>query len=454
MAEETAAAVEKAPEQEEKNYEINIPALKQAIKDKLGARVKMYLKICARCGLCADKCHFFLAHDRDPKQVPSYKIKPLLELVKKKGNVDEAFLKNMYEVAFGDCSMCRRCSLYCPFGIDIATMISFTRSLLVTQGLTPEPLKKAIANYYETGNQMAITDEEWVDTIEWMEEDLQEELPGATIPIDKHGAKIMYTVNAREPKFYPMDIYYAAKVFYLAGEDWTVPSKPGWDDTNLAMFAGDIKAASHVVGLIRDRAIELGVKQVAITECGHAFRATKWEGPGWLGEPYPFEVVHSVELFAQYLRDGRIKIKEKGFEEPATYQDPCNVSRSGGLAQDGRYLMNRLCADFRDMVPSGDGNYNFCCGGGGGFIPMAGEFRKRRLDSGKVKAEQIRKTGAKVVIVPCHNCFDQINDLSKTYELGVKVVQFKEVLEELMIVPEELLPKEEDENEAGEGGQE
>ena len=89
---------------------------------------------------------------------------------------------------------------------------------------------------------------------------------GLKIPIDKKGAKIMYTVNAREPKFYPQDIMEVAKIFYVAGEDWTVPSESGWDDTNLAMFAGDVKTAKMIVENTFKRAEELEVQQVAITE--------------------------------------------------------------------------------------------------------------------------------------------------------------------------------------------
>ena len=190
--------------------QINTPVLKKALDEKLNARVKTYLGICARCGLCADTCHFFLANDRDPKLVPSYKMKSLLELLKKKGDVSKEWMEDFFEQVYGTCTMCRRCSIYCPFGIDIASMVSFMRSLVVTQGMQPQPLKEATQNYWDTGNQMAVTDEDWVDTIQWMEEELQDELPGATIPIDKQGAKIMYTVNAREPKFYPMDIQLAA----------------------------------------------------------------------------------------------------------------------------------------------------------------------------------------------------------------------------------------------------
>ncbi len=152
-------------------------------------------------------------------------------------------------------------------------------------------------------------------------------------------------------------------------------------------------------------------------------------------------MVHSVQLFYEYLRDGRIKIDpDKRITEPITYQDPCNISRSGGLWEQGRYLMNALCTDFRDMVPNRE--YNHCCGGGGGYVPMGPSFKKRRMESGKIKADQIRETGAKIVLVPCHNCFDQIRDLSTEYNLGVKVVHFKTIMAPMMMLPDEMKPEE------------
>ena len=149
-----------------------------------------------------------------------------------------------------------------------------------------------------------------------------------------------------------------------------------------------------------------------------------------------------MELFHDYIRDGRIKLKEK-VKEPTTVQDPCNVVRSGGLAEKNQRLAEMLSEDFRPM--SYQGNYNYCCGGGGGAMPMGGEMRKDRLKAGKIKADQIRETGAKVVFVPCHNYIDQIRDLSKEYDLGIKAVHFKEVITELMEIPEEMIPKEEEE---------
>jgi Fe-S oxidoreductase len=236
------------------------------LKPRMGARLKTWLNICAHCGLCADTCHFYLANDRDPKMIPAHKVKFLKDIRKKKGKVDRDYLQKIYDTVYHECNMCRRCTLYCPFGIDIALMISLLRGLLLSQGIAPEGLVKAVDNYKETGNQMAVSKEDWVETIEWCEEEMAEELVGLKIPIDKKGARIMYTVNAREPKFYPQDIMEVAKIFHVAGEDWTVPSESGWDDTNLAMFISDLETARTIVENTFKRAEELEVKQIAVTE--------------------------------------------------------------------------------------------------------------------------------------------------------------------------------------------
>ena len=262
MSEEaTAMDTEKTSPKEVKPDEIM-----DFLKSKMGARFKMWLKICAHCGLCADTCHHYLASGKDPKMIPSYKVRFLLEMLRKKGKVDRDYLKKVYDTVYYECNMCRRCTLYCPFGIDIALMISLLRSLLLSQEMAPEGLLKAVENYKEFGNQMAVTKEDWVETLEWCEEETAEELVGLKIPIDKKGAKIMYTVNAREPMFYPQDIMEVAKIFHVAGEDWTVPSESGWDDTNLAMFCADVNTARFIVENTFKRADELGVQQVAVTE--------------------------------------------------------------------------------------------------------------------------------------------------------------------------------------------
>ena len=253
------------------------------IQNTFKSRFKTWLEICAHCGLCAESCFYYLANNWDPKQVPSYKIQTTLgELVKRKGDVDNAFMQMCMDTAFSKCTCCTRCGVYCPFGIDMGVMFSYLRGLLFSQGFTPWEMKIGSGMHRVYRAQMDVTIEDWVETCEWMEEEWEEEYPGLKIPIDKENADIMYTINAREPKVYPQDIAEAAVLFHLAGENWTVPSE-GWEETSLAMFAGDWAACKMQVETVYDAMKRLKPKRMVVTECGHAYRATVIEGPYWAG---------------------------------------------------------------------------------------------------------------------------------------------------------------------------
>ncbi len=340
--------------------------------------------------------------------------------------------------------MCKRCAIFCPFGIDIATMITVSRHICHSQGYKPKSLSDFSENCRQSGNHMAMPVEELIDTCDWMEEETEDEYQGVKIPVDKPNVKYMYTINPREPVYYPQDISNAAILFAAAGESWTIPTF-GWDCTNLPMFCGDRDLAGQQVRNVYEKALELGAQKILITECGHAFRSLAFEGPylaGYQGGKPPVEVVHFVRLMYEYLRDGRIKIDPaKKIKAPITYQDPCNVSRNGGLWEEARNIIPYIAEDFRDMSPNRD--HNHCCGGGGGIMPMGPKYKPVRMATGRVKAEQIRATGAEIVITPCHNCFDQINDLSEEYDLGVTALALKEILVEAMMVPEHMKLEEE-----------
>lgn len=409
------------------------------------ARVRTWLNICSRCGLCAESCFVYLSNDRNPKLSPAYKFKSTVgEMYRRKGRVDREFLEKCFAPLWLQCTTCKRCSMYCPFGIDIATLISLGRHVCYSQGVVPDKLKFFTDNCRKGGNHMDLPKEELLDTCEWMVEEAEDDYRGVTIPIDQKGATYMYTINPREPVFYPQELSLAAIVFSIAEVSWTLPTY-GWDCTNLPMFAGDRAVAGQQARIVYEKAQELGCEKILITECGHAYRSLAFEGPylaGYADGKPPVEIVHSIQLLYEIIRDGRIRIDPtKKLKEPVTYQDPCNVSRNGGLWETGRKLIDFLCEDYREMTPNRE--HNHCCGGGGGILPMGPDFKPDRIANGRVKAEQIRATGAKVVIAPCHNCFDQINDLGEEFDLGITVMSFKELIIEMMEVPERFRPSEE-----------
>jgi len=432
---------------EMRQLDVDVAKLQATLKKTFKSRLRTWLDMCARCGLCADSCFLYLVNDHDPTQVPSYKVQSTLgELVRRNGKVDNAFMMKCMETAWAKCTCCNRCGMYCPHGIDMGIMMSYLRGLCYSQGFVPWEMKIGAGMHRVYNAQMDVTDEAWVETCEWMAEENGDDYPGLEIPVDKVGAEIMYTCNAREPKHYPEDIAETAILFHLAGEDWTVPSK-GWEQTSLAMFAGDWEACKNQVQRVYDAMERLKPKVMVGTECGHAHRATVIEGPYWCGrrdgQP-PVKCMHYVEWVAHALRTGKLKIDPaKRIKEPVTIQDSCNYVRNHGLGKITREIISHIVEPgyFREMTPNLE--HNYCCGGGGGFNGI-GLFRKQRNKGLITKRDQILATGAKLVIAPCHNCWDAIRDLEEEYPIGIRWSFLKPLLIKMVVMPDHLKPQDEE----------
>jgi CheY-like chemotaxis protein len=268
---------------------------------------------------------------------------------------------------------------------------------------------------------MGVLKEDYLDTLEWMSEELEDEVgdPACHIPIDKMDCDIVYSINPREVKYDPRSISDAAKIFYYAGENWTMPSE-GWDMTNFGLFSGDDDLGGAVARRLFEKVSELRGKKLVISECGHGYRSTRCEGQNWGQWDVDFVMESSVDTMLRYIKEGRIKVDKTKNTIPVTFHDSCNNARSCGLYEEPRELLNLVCSDFREMYPNRA--ENFCCTGGGGAMSMS-EYTPRRLKSARIKAEQLKATGAKTVVTSCHNCVDGLSDCIKHYKLGMEVTQ-------------------------------
>lgn len=397
------------------------------LKSETGPRLKAYLKTCVHCGLCSDACHFFLSFDRDPHYSPVGKVKQTLgQFILNKHRITAEHIRKAAIIAYTECNMCKRCILYCPFGIDTAYMISIVRRICHRLGVTPLYLQDTAHSHSAFMNQMWVKEDEWIDTIHWQEEDAREEIPNLRIPLEKQGAEIMYSVIAPEPRFQAELIYKAAVLMNRAGIDWTLPATPGWDNSDMAMYSGDNEIMGRITRTHFEAAERLHVKKIVMGECGHAFRSVYDTGNRWLGWALPpIPVIHAVEFYYDLLKSGRITIREK-FKRPATFHDPCNIVRGRGLHEKARYIISRTCEDFIEMTPNRE--HNFCCGAGGGVINCGPPYKTKRMQASRVKAEQLTRTGAEVVITPCHNCHSGIDDILHHYKIPMSVMFMVDIL--------------------------
>jgi len=436
-----------------------IKMMEEQLQKKLSRQVVGSLVGCVHCGMCNDSCHYVLAFPDDPKMTPSYKADQVRKLFKAnhdwtgsvfpwwvgadKVPLTDDDLETLKDISFGTCTNCRRCTINCPMGVDTATLNRIMRGLLSHVGVMPEGVRVVSKDQWELGNQMGVLKEDYLDTLEWMSEELEEDLghSHAAIPVDKANAKIMYCINPREVKYDPRTIKEAALIFYAAGEDWTMPSE-GWDNTNFGLFSGDDGLGGACAKREYEKARELGVEKVVISECGHGFRSTRFEGVNWAGEAEPFPMESSVMTMLNYIKEGKIKVDPTKNPQRMTFHDSCNNARSGGFFEEPRELLRLVSMDFQEMYPNRAENY--CCTGGGGAMSMS-EYTPRRLQSAKIKADQIRATGAKVVVTSCHNCVDGLNDLIKHYELDCEVKQLVNLVANALVFDDAAKPVEEPE---------
>jgi len=416
---------------------------------KLNRQVVGSLVACVHCGMCTESCHYVLANPGDPTYAPAYKADRIRKLFKrhfdwtgrifpwwvKAGSIftDEE-LEELKDIVFGKCTNCRRCSLNCPMGVDLATFNRMARGLLVSVGVMPEGVAVVSKDQWEIGNQMGVLKEDYIETLEWMDEELQDELgvPGPLIPIDRPDCDVVYSINPREVKYDPRSIADAAKIFHVAGENWTMPSE-GWDMTNFGLFSGDDDLGGSVAKRLYEKVIELRGKKLVISECGHGYRSTRCEGPNWAKFDVPYEMESSVLTMLRYIKEGRIKVDKTRNSKSVTFHDSCNNARSCGLFEEPRELLNLVVTDFREMHPNRAENY--CCTGGGGAMSMS-EYTPRRLKSAKIKAEQLKATGAEVVVTSCHNCVDGLADLIRHYKLDMEVTQLVNLVADALVIEE------------------
>ena len=377
---------------------------------------------CLACGMCTAGCPYSDVHDnQDPRK---FLRKVLL------GMKEDAF-KDPY---IWYCTMCERCTIECPMNVNMAALVRNLRSTWDKDKI-PGYLQTIAEEHKDSGNQMNVGQEDYEETLEWIEEELQEELgdPNFKIPLNKKGAKYFYGFNARDIKYYPNELQSTLLLFYVAGIDYTISTKR-WDATNISLFTGQTDDFLAISMPLWQEVEDLGCEQLIVTECGHAFRSMRWGyRTYWKGKQYPIR--HILDLLNELVKEGKIKLDPDAITEVVTYHDPCNTARKEGVFEAPRELINSFIKNFVDM--NSVGKMNYCCGAGGGGMAMP-EYNEIRKAKGKRKVDQVLETGAEIVIVPCHNCIDQFNDLNKWYveKSKSKNMHMCSLMERALIMPE------------------
>jgi Fe-S oxidoreductase len=406
--------------------------------------LQVYLDSCVKCGACTDKCQFFLGSG-DPKNMPAARADLLRQVYRKyftpAGTIapdlvgakplTREMLDEWY-VYFHQCSQCRRCSLFCPYGIDTAEISMAAREIMDHIGLGQKYTNEIVLKCHEIGNNLGIPEKALHNICESLEEDIKDETGiDVRVPVNEAGADILLVPPSAdffvEPHIDGLAGY--AKVFHQAGMSWTMSSHAS-EAGNFGMFMGSYENMHRVANRIREAALDLGVKRIIMGECGHAWRvaysflntlAGPWD---FLDPNYPIPQ-HICEYTVDMINRGALNLDPTANDHmTVTYHDSCNPSRGsrmgdlpGGQFTIPREMIKAACNKFVDMHSDTICEKTFCCGGGGGLL--TDELMEVRVRGAKPRMQALKQVmdndGVTHMVSICAICKSQFTAVVPFY---------------------------------------
>ncbi|MBF0125542.1 MAG: (Fe-S)-binding protein, partial [Magnetococcales bacterium] len=235
--------------------------------------LQVFMDICVKCGACTDKCHYFLG-TQDPYNMPVQRAELLRSVYRRyftpagqyapklvrAADFDEEML-NKWSTYFHQCSQCRRCSVFCPYGIDTAEVTMAAREIMDSIGVGHKYSAEIIGKVHTLGNNLGIPKPALRGTLQFVEDDILDNTGHEVhLPIDVEGAEVLLVPPSAdffsEPHISSLMGY--AKVFHQAGISFTISSYAS-EAANFGMFIGSYAQKKKISQRIAEKARELGV---------------------------------------------------------------------------------------------------------------------------------------------------------------------------------------------------
>lgn len=409
-------------------------AMRHFVRD-FGATAATWMEACIHCGQCADACHYYV-QTGDAKYTPIWKLEPFKQAYKREAGpfapiyralrlkkpVTAAELESWQELIYDSCTLCGRCSLICPMGIDIASLISLARHGMAKAGLVPHELWAVAERAKREGSPLGATAKVFRERCEWLADE-----HNTPIHVDLPRADVLVSMSSIEIMKYPDSIVATAHVLNHLGLSWTFRTD-GYEATNFGMLAGDTDWQKDSSLKLIHAAIACGAHTLILPECGHAYGALRWQGANMYGKPLPFRVLHISEFLAEQVKSGSLRLKP--LQKSVTFHDPCQVSRRGGATRAPRDVLHALGTDLHEMTPTGD--VNWCCGGGGGVVTIhrADSLRYKVFQN---KMRQVDDASAELLVSSCSNCRQTFDDGQAHFHWDKTMLSLLELVSDQLI---------------------
>jgi Fe-S oxidoreductase len=396
--------------------------VREGIKERLAKfrSFKIFMDVCVRCGACADKCHFFIGSG-DPKNMPVLRAELLRSVYrgefKTAGKIlgklaggrklTEEVIKEWFYYFF-QCTECRRCSVFCPYGIDTAEITIIAREIINLLGLNIDWIQSPVNNCFHTGNHLGLKPHTFKENIDFLLEDI-EEYTGINIEpsFNRKGAEILFITPSgdvfADPGIFTLMGY--LMLFEHIGLDYTWSTYAS-EGGNFGFFTSH-EMMKRLNAKMYAESERLGVKWILGGECGHMWRvihqymdtmngpANHLEVPrspitGTLFEnAASTKMVHITEFTADLIKNNKLKLDpSRNDHYKVTFHDSCNPARGMGMLDEPRYVINNVCNNFYEMPPNTIREQTFCCGAGSGL--NAGENMEMRYRAGLPRMNAVR----------------------------------------------------------------
>lgn len=411
-----------------------------------------FIRMSAKCSRCATTCQVYQATG-DLKDIPCYRTELLLSVYRRhftmggllkgrllgSGYLTDQKIQEMAE-SFWNCTACRRCSLECPSGIDHGLITHLGRYILSEIGIAPRALVVSTREQLEgvTGNTSAIPVPALKDTLEFLEDDMFEEKSvHIRFPIDVENTDYVFFPAVSDFLMEAESLMGIAAVFTATGDSWSTGTGY-FDGINYGLFYSD-RMLERVVKKIDTETKRLKGKNILIGECGHASRSAKYFIPTYCGGKDALPVINIMEYTYKVWKKGKLKLDPDIVTEKVAYHDPCNIARQRWIINQPREILKSFCKNYVEMTPNGENN--ICCGGGGGTVSIDEIRPYRTTVGGKLKADQIRKSGCTILVAPCANCKKQLRELVEDQKIECQVVGLHDLIYKAIIFDDSLIEK-------------
>lgn len=349
------------------------------------------------------------------------------------------------------CNTCGNCSTQCENWIDTVGIIEAVRATLVDAGI-PLQDKHAMVKQFaaERDNPYGKDKEKRMD---WAKADKD-----IAPQLDKKGVDTAYFTGCTASYNQTSIATATTRILKKLGYDFAVLNDEVCCGSPF-FRVGEIEFAKKLM----KKNLDLYSKfKTMIYSCAGCYRTMTVDYKKHTGKELPFKTKHAMEIVADAIKSGKIKIKShpdlKG--KTFTYHDPCHIGRHIFIERKheimhnskNMFLDSRKVKDMQSqwfsiprvilnaIAKANDAKFiefyrnmeeSFCCGAGGGVRSQYPDFS---LKTASLRLDEAEAVGAQIVTTECPFCWRNLSDANDKFKHPLKVMGILEMLDQLNLI--------------------